>query len=113
MEDFNSMVDSFLDRTGNTRFHKKPSKIIELLLKFNHIDTYRLLNPEKKEYTWTNNCDTENQNNICTRIDFIWTSYNLHLDIVQAEICEPELILKSDHKIVYALLDVSYIIRNH
>ncbi|CAG8829056.1 24700_t:CDS:1, partial [Gigaspora rosea] len=55
------------------------------------------VNPEAKEYTWTNNV-------VETRIDYIWVSEDLSSGLMDAEIREVEIFTGSDHKAVTAKL---------
>src|SRR2546429_9087557 len=43
MGDFNSIVDSNLDRDGSTRFNKRPSNLVTKLLKWRYIDSLRYI----------------------------------------------------------------------
>src|SRR2546429_2271782 len=115
MGDLNSIVNSNMDRDGNTRFNKRPSNLVMHLIKNRYIDSFRHIHPHVRSFTWSNNRGNNNscQPTISTRIDHIWMSRNLEHDVVQADIVDMSLITDSDHATIGALLDTSYIIRNH
>ena len=52
MGDFNSVVDSSLDKYGNSRFYKQPSALINFLQNNLYVDTFRFLHPHTKAYSW-------------------------------------------------------------
>jgi len=94
MGDFNQVVDVALDHSNsNRKKHKFP--IFKWLRKAGFVDTFREVNPEMREYSWTNNV-TE------TRIDYIWASEGLSSGLVDARIQEVEIFTGSDHKVVTA-----------
>ena len=113
MGDYNSIVNSNMDREGNTRCNKRPSNLVLKLIKNRYIDSFRYVHPNTKSFTWSNNRNNSSQPAISTRIDHLWTSKNLEHDIIQADIVDMSLITNSDHATISALLDTSYIIRNH
>ena len=66
--DFNSVIDGSLDKSGNSRFYKQLSSLINFLLNNLYIDTYRFLHPQTKAYTWRAHRHTHT---IASRIDHI------------------------------------------
>src|SRR5262249_36624859 len=109
--DFNSIIDPWLDRSGNTRFFKKPSKLLELLEQNQYIDTYRFTHPLSRAFTWSAN--REELGLIETRIDHIWISPNWLDDLTFSDIIDPSLAFSTDHRLGTAMLDTGSIIRNH
>ena len=112
MGDFNSIVNTHLDRTGNPRTNKKPNEVIRTLVNNSCIDTFRYIHPDTKTFTWSNKGNNA-QPTVSTRIDHIWASTNLSNELILADIHDMSLITNSDHNTVSALFDTSYIIRNH
>jgi exonuclease III len=106
MGDFNSIVDKELDRSGNTRFYKKPILLFNLFNNYGFIDTYRAYHPTDQAFTWSNRT-------IHTRIDHIWISPNLSKELISARIHDAKLITQSDNNIIECLLYTKELIRNH
>ena len=110
MGDLNSIVDSSLDRSGNTRFFKQPSSLINFLINNLYIDIYRMLHPTTKAYTWST---TKNEETISSRIDHIWVSENWAQDITFCSIEDTKDVTASDHNMPTCLLHTGNIIRNY
>ena len=66
--DFNTHLDPILDNLGG-RIESKPSvkKINEIMTAMDLIDIWRIRNPEKKQYTWT-----QKKPLIRRRLDYCW-----------------------------------------
>ena len=71
--DFNSITNRFLDRTGSSRFYKKPSQLLDTLQQYLYIDTFRFMHPNEKQFTW-NSSQSCIPTPISSRIDQIWVS---------------------------------------
>ena len=107
--DFNSIVDSSLDKSGNTRFYKQPSTLINFLQNNLYIDTFRFLHQYTKAYTWRAHRHTHT---IASRIDHIWVSNNWVADITFTSIENTDNVTGSDHHLVTCLLHTGDKIRN-
>jgi exonuclease III len=108
MGDFNSGIDQWLDkRSENNIGHRnfKRSNLIEYLINSRLVDTFRILHPRDKRYTWTNG-------HTHTRIDGIWITEELQYTVFSSAIISSQLITDSDHKIVMTKMDLSNSIRN-
>jgi exodeoxyribonuclease III len=90
--DFNQIVNPVLDKS--TAGSKKPRALIHnMLIKEKFLDTFRLMNPEAREYTWSNGQTS-------TRIDQIWISREVKGRIVKAKIEQMDCTTGSDHDIM-------------
>ena len=78
MGDFNYVPDQTLDRKCPRSQHKK-FPLYKWLYKQEFVDSYRVINPDSKEFTWSRQDQS-------SRIDQIWTSKELGLGIVEAKI---------------------------
>ena len=110
--DFNSITNRFLDRTGSSRFYKKPSPVLTTLQQYLYIDTYRFMHPNGKQFTW-NSRQSSLPTPIATRIDHIWVSPNWFTDITYCNIEDMDIITGSDHNLATCVLHTGNIIRNH
>ena len=73
--DTNTVFSKFDKQGGNNIFKNQAINAFESLQEeFNIFDSYRLKNPEKREYSW----EVLNPNIIKERIDVIFVSNNLH-----------------------------------
>ena len=71
MEDFNSIINQSLDKSNPNLAHNiKLLPLHRWLLNQDFTDTFRFLNPDKIEFTWSNS-------NSASRIDQIWVSEDL------------------------------------
>jgi exonuclease III len=110
--DFNSVTNRFLDRTGSSRFYKKPSPLLNTLQQYLYIDTYRFMHPSGKQFTW-NSQQSSLPTPIATRIDHIWVSPNWFADVTYCSIENMDIITQSDHNLATCVLHTGNIIRNH
>jgi exonuclease III/ribonuclease HI len=109
--DFNSIVHPLLDKRGNTRFNRNPSKLVRMLQQQLCIDTFRFMQPNAKTFTWSSQRQAAGFS-ISTRIDHIWASGNWAHDIAYCEIEQSALITGSDHDIVLCQFHTGELIRN-
>ena len=83
--DFNTHLDSNLDNLGG-RIESKPSvkKIEEIMISNDLIDVWRICNPDKKQFTWT-------QKNplIRRRLDYWLVSTEIQDDVTKTSIIPP------------------------
>ena len=91
--DFNTHLDPILDNLGG-RIESKPSvkKINEIMTAMDLIDIWRIRNPEKKQYTWT-----QKKPLIRRRLDYWLISTEIQDDITEANIIPA---IKSDHSAI-------------
>ena len=91
--DFNTHLDPILDNLGG-RIESKPSvkKINEIMTAMDLIDIWRIRNPEKKQYAWT-----QKKPLIRRRLDYWLISTEIQDDITEANIIPA---IKSDHSAI-------------
>jgi exodeoxyribonuclease-3 len=61
----------------------------------NFVDTYRLINHDKVQYTWWDMKTRSREKNVGWRIDYFFVSKSLHKDVVDAKIMDE--VMGSDH----------------
>ena len=73
--DFNTVLNPLLDkRNGNSNYHSKIRKILNDIINSCELnDVWRILNPEKKLFSWFSNTKPR----VCSRIDYYLASNSL------------------------------------
>ncbi|CAG8488773.1 34326_t:CDS:2 [Gigaspora margarita] len=69
----------------------------------NFIDSFRFINLYKKEYTWQ-------KDNLASRIDYVWLGEEFQDIIMKAEIKDISILMRSNHKLVWAEIETSAIL---
>ncbi|GBC51438.2 reverse transcriptase family protein [Rhizophagus irregularis DAOM 181602=DAOM 197198] len=103
--DFNAIVNKHQDKLHVTKQWNN-NRIFNTLLDNDFIDTYREVNSNKKEFTWSNGSNS-------TRIDYIWLSPNWTNELIHSSIRDAKAVTNSDHNIVTCICNTSDIIRNY
>ena len=99
--DFNTVINIDIDKkNGRNDTHKKCRNIINSIIETNNlIDIWRLLNPNKMQYTWHSNTTPI----IFSRLDFFLISDNI---VNYTNSCKIKAGYKSDHSLVNINLDL-------
>jgi hypothetical protein len=87
---------------SSPNLHKKTNPIFKTLTAYQHEDSFRLLFPHKKEFTWI-------RNGTGRRLDYIWISYQLSGNILDSFTEPSSTIIDSDHKFVSTILNINTI----
>src|SRR5205085_10478914 len=93
MGDFNDIRSKTLDQSKEDSKRTRTLPLLTWLENSNYEDTFRLIHPYKREYTWSNGRSN-------SRLDYIWASKDLSQGIIECKISDAEYITGSDHKIV-------------
>ena len=103
-EDFNSVSNIELDRSDNSQQRSfKQDPLLKWLTRQEFKDSYRLLNPESKEFSWSSR-------NLGSRIDQIWITEELADGLYEAEIQEIDVYTNSNHKAAVAKMNLNHLI---
>lgn len=103
MGDFNSILDSELDRTQNIeRKWLKKDLLLNWLQRQEFQDSFRTMYPKAKKFTWSNG-------ETSTRIDQIWVSEELSCGLFDTEIQEMDIYTSSDHAAMIARIDLGHL----
>jgi exonuclease III len=109
MGDMNELSNVHLDRWNSVKPINtiKQGRLLRELKNNHYTDTYRMMHPNKREYTRQGHYRTkDNEINIVhSRLDYIWTSPNLTNDVISADIIE-EQICDSDHRMSIAQIAI-------
>jgi len=109
--DFNAIVDPKLDKYVYNKLNsnkKLPtSELLKILINHNLRDSYRIINPSTRKFTWNNS------RGIHSRIDYIWISHSNSWNILDDEIFLSNLITSSDHFISSCILEIENITTAH
>src|SRR5260364_369720 len=102
--DFNAVGSTIMDTNNSSRKNQGLGKtLIEWLRNRDYIDTFRYINPHKKEYTWQ-------KENFASRIDYIWVGEGLQNLIIKVDISDINILIGSDHKLVWAEVETDTIL---
>ncbi|CAG8672809.1 156_t:CDS:1, partial [Paraglomus occultum] len=82
---------------------EKQDPLLKWLMRQELCDTYRTINPESKEFSWSSRDSS-------SRIDQIWITEDLSYGLYDAEIQEMDICTNSDHNVVLAKLDLKHLI---
>src|SRR5690242_5331563 len=101
MGDFNSIIDTELDRTPKLKYIKQ-DPFLNWLQRQEFANAFRTIYPKSRKYTWSNG-DTS------TRIDQIWVSDKLSYGLFDAEIQEMDVFTNSDHGAMIVKIDLKHL----
>ena len=96
--DFNALSNISYDTNNKNRKNQGLGKpLLEWLKSRDQVDTFRFMNPYKKEYTWQ-------KEETASRIDYIWVGEELENLLDEAVIQDIDMLTGSDHKLIWAKL---------
>ena len=100
--DFNTFLNSDLDKYGgrNENISNYAKQIIEFNIEFNLIDIWRVLNPDKKRYTWRGHTRS---GHVFSRLDFWLISTHLVYNVIETDIYPS---IKTDHSLISISMEI-------
>ena len=102
--DFNALSNTDLDTNNkNCKNQGLGKTLLEWLRNKDYIDTFRYLNPYKREYTWQ-------KEESLSRIDYIWCGEEMSGIIDEVLVEDIAIYTGSDHKLIWAKINTSIIL---